>query len=99
MSRKWQLQRSIFLNAIDGIQYSDKFEHSLGHIFICWCSFACNILSQNHLSSVPERRVSPKPNFIISRGCCRLGQVKLSPVFFLRCVSFDPLVFVTDKGI
>ena len=51
-----QLQRSIFLKAIAGIQYNFKFECSLGHIFICWCSFACNFLSQNHLNSVPEHR-------------------------------------------
>ena len=56
MSRKWQLQRSIFLKAIAGIQYNFKFECTLVHIFICWCSFACNILSQNHLNSVPEHR-------------------------------------------
>ena len=56
MSRKWQLQKSIFLKAIAGIQYNFKFECRLGHIFICWCSFACNYLSQNHLNSVPEHR-------------------------------------------
>ena len=56
MTRKWQLQRLIFLKAIAGIQYNFKFGCRLGHIFICWCSFACNILSQNHLNSVPEHR-------------------------------------------
>ena len=56
MSRKWQLLTSIFLKAITWIQYNFKFECRLGPIFICWYSFACNILSQNHLNSVPEHR-------------------------------------------
>ena len=43
--------------AVAGIQYNFEFECRLGHIFICWCSFACNILSQNQLNSVPEHRV------------------------------------------
>ena len=56
MSQKWQLHRSIFLKAIVGIQYNFKIECRMGHIFMCWCSFACHVLSQNHLNSFPEHR-------------------------------------------
>ena len=76
MSRKWQLQRLKFLKAIAAIQYNFKIECRLGHIVICWCSFACNNLSQNHLNSVPEHRATKETDH--SCICC-WSELTLSP--------------------
>ena len=56
MSRKWQLQWSIFLEAIAGIQYNLNMNVDWVILSYAGCSFACDILSQNHLKSFPEHR-------------------------------------------